>query len=93
MSPGLGHGSGNRPIYPPRGVALAGLLPERLGQTAQHRHQPGRAGVVHLQGPCLGHIALTMAVANVVGSLLGTRLALKHGAGFMRLVFMGWSAR
>jgi hypothetical protein len=35
------------------------------------------------------HFALTMAVANVVGSLLGTRLALKHGAGFVRLVFIG----
>ncbi len=34
------------------------------------------------------HFALTMAVANVVGSLLGTRLALKHGAGFVRLVFL-----
>jgi uncharacterized membrane protein YfcA len=29
-----------------------------------------------------------MAVANVAGSLLGTRLALKHGAGFVRGVFI-----
>ena len=35
------------------------------------------------------HFALTMAVANVAGSLLGTRLALRHGAGFVRLVFIG----
>jgi uncharacterized membrane protein YfcA len=35
------------------------------------------------------HFALTLAVANVLGSLLGTRLALKHGAGFVRLVFIG----
>ena len=34
------------------------------------------------------HFALVMAVANVVGSLLGTRLALKHGSGFVRLVFV-----
>lgn len=34
------------------------------------------------------HFALTMALANVVGSLLGTRLALKHGAGFVRIVFI-----
>jgi uncharacterized membrane protein YfcA len=34
------------------------------------------------------HIAVVMAVANVVGSLLGTRLALKHGAGFVRWVFI-----
>ena len=34
------------------------------------------------------HIAAVMAMANVVGSLLGTRLALKHGAGFVRGVFI-----
>ncbi|MDP3605523.1 MAG: TSUP family transporter, partial [Polaromonas sp.] len=34
------------------------------------------------------HFALTMAVANVIGSVLGTRLALKHGAGFVRIVFI-----
>jgi uncharacterized protein len=33
-------------------------------------------------------LALTMAVANVIGSLLGTRLALKHGAGFVRGAFI-----
>ena len=30
------------------------------------------------------HIGLVMAAANVTGSLIGTRLALKHGAGFVR---------
>lgn len=39
-----------------------------------------------------GHIwwqlGLTMAVANVVGSLLGARLALRHGPGFVRVVFV-----
>lgn len=34
------------------------------------------------------HIAAAMAVANVAGSLLGTRLALKHGAGFVRGMFI-----
>ena len=34
------------------------------------------------------HFALVMAVANVLGSVLGTRLALKHGAGFVRGVFI-----
>ena len=34
------------------------------------------------------HIALVMAIANVAGSLFGTRLALKHGAGFVRGVFI-----
>ncbi|MEY4753574.1 MAG: hypothetical protein RJA44_1249 [Pseudomonadota bacterium] len=39
-----------------------------------------------------GHIwwqvALLMAVANVAGSLMGARLALRHGAGFVRTVFI-----
>ncbi len=34
------------------------------------------------------HFALTMAVANVLGSVAGTHLALKHGAGFVRGVFV-----
>lgn len=34
------------------------------------------------------HFALAMAVANVAGSLIGTRLAMKHGAGFVRMVFL-----
>ena len=34
------------------------------------------------------HFALVMAAANVVGSLLGTRLALKHGSGFVRGAFI-----
>jgi uncharacterized membrane protein YfcA len=34
------------------------------------------------------HIAAVLAVANVAGSLLGTRLALARGAGFVRIVFI-----
>ena len=34
------------------------------------------------------HFAVTLAVANMVGSLLGTHLALKHGAGFVRGIFI-----
>jgi hypothetical protein len=34
------------------------------------------------------HFVVAMALANVVGSLLGTRLALKHGTGFVRVFFM-----
>jgi len=34
------------------------------------------------------HLALAMALANVAGSLLGTRLALKHGSGFVRVAFI-----
>jgi uncharacterized protein len=42
-----------------------------------------------LKGHVWWHFALVMAVANVAGSLLGTRLALKHGSGFVRWVFIG----
>lgn len=34
------------------------------------------------------HFVVAMALANVAGSLLGTRLALKHGTGFVRVFFM-----
>ncbi len=40
------------------------------------------------QGHVWWHLALAMALANVAGSLIGTRLALKHGAGFVRQVFI-----
>jgi len=34
------------------------------------------------------HYGLVMAVANVAGSLIGARVALRHGAGFVRIVFI-----
>ncbi len=34
------------------------------------------------------HFVLPLATANVIGSLLGTRLALKHGSGFVRVAFI-----
>jgi uncharacterized membrane protein YfcA len=34
------------------------------------------------------HFAASMAVANVAGSLMGTRLALRHGTGFVRIFFL-----
>lgn len=41
-----------------------------------------------LKGHVWWHFMVAMALANVAGSLLGTRLALKHGAGFVRGVFI-----
>jgi uncharacterized membrane protein YfcA len=41
-----------------------------------------------LKGHVWWHVAAAMALANVAGSLLGTRLALRHGAGFVRGVFI-----
>ncbi|WP_295501882.1 TSUP family transporter [Limnohabitans sp. Rim8] len=40
------------------------------------------------QGYVWWHLALAMAVSNIIGSLIGTRLALKHGAGFVRQIFI-----
>ncbi len=34
------------------------------------------------------HMALPLAVVNVVGSVLGTHMALKHGTGFVRGIFI-----
>ena len=41
-----------------------------------------------LKGHVWWHYAVVMAIANIVGSLIGARVALKHGAGFVRVVFI-----
>jgi uncharacterized membrane protein YfcA len=41
-----------------------------------------------LKGHVWWHFALVMALANIAGSLAGTHLALKHGTGFVRGVFI-----
>jgi uncharacterized protein len=41
-----------------------------------------------LTGHVWWHLALGMALANLAGSWLGTRLALRHGAGFVRTAFL-----
>ena len=41
-----------------------------------------------LKGHVWWNYALALAVANVLGSLLGTRMALRHGAGFVRIAFL-----
>lgn len=41
-----------------------------------------------VKGHVWWHYALALALANVAGSLLGTHLALKHGAAFVRVVFI-----
>lgn len=42
-----------------------------------------------VKGHVWWHFVLVMALANVLGSLLGTRMALKHGTGFVRVFFIG----
>lgn len=41
-----------------------------------------------VKGHVWWHFVLAMAIANVLGSLAGTHLALKHGTGFVRGVFI-----
>jgi len=41
-----------------------------------------------IKGHIWWHFVAAMAVANIVGSLVGTHMALKHGAGFVRHVFI-----
>jgi hypothetical protein len=41
-----------------------------------------------IKGHVWWHFVLVMAIANVLGSLAGTHLALKHGTGFVRGVFI-----
>ena len=41
-----------------------------------------------LKGHVWWHLALPMALANIAGSVLGTRLALQRGVGFVRAVFI-----
>ena len=40
------------------------------------------------QGNYLPEIALLMAICNVAGSIIGSRLALKNGNGFIRIIFL-----
>jgi uncharacterized protein len=41
-----------------------------------------------IKGHVWWHFALALALSNIAGSLLGTHLALKHGASFVRVVFI-----
>ena len=41
-----------------------------------------------LKGHIWWHFAVPLAVANVLGSVLGTHMALKHGTGFVRSIFI-----
>ena len=45
-------------------------------------------GYFILKGFVLYQIAIPMAVCNIAGSLVGTRLAVKYGSGFVRRLFL-----
>jgi len=40
----------------------------------------------------LWQLALAMAVFNIAGALVGARLAIRHGSGFVRGVFLAVTA-
>ncbi|MEG0151080.1 MAG: TSUP family transporter [Comamonas sp.] len=41
-----------------------------------------------MKGHIWWHLAVPMAVANVLGAMLGTHMALRHGTGFVRGIFI-----
>lgn len=45
-------------------------------------------GYFMLKGLVLYEIAIPMAVCNILGSMVGTRLAIKQGSGFVRRLFL-----
>jgi len=45
-------------------------------------------GYFILKGHVLYHIAIPMAACNILGSVVGTRLAIKQGSGFVRRLFL-----
>lgn len=45
-------------------------------------------GLFAVKGHVWWHLAIAMAIANMAGSLIGTGLALRHGASFVRKVFI-----
>jgi uncharacterized membrane protein YfcA len=42
-------------------------------------------------GNVIWQIAITMAIFNIAGAIVGTRLALRHGGEFVRWVFLAVS--
>lgn len=42
-----------------------------------------------LKGHVWWHLGVPMALANILGAILGTHMALRHGAGFVRGIFIG----
>jgi uncharacterized membrane protein YfcA len=83
---------------PGTGTILVFLFARVLGHDFLHAAAGARTvnAVTNLAALALfataGHVdwrlALPMALANVAGSVLGSRLALKHGAGLIRRVFI-----
>ncbi len=72
-------------------VRLFGMDFLRASASAKIVNVATNAGAIALFAPS-GHVlwllALGMAVCNIAGSLLGARMAIRHGSGFVRVVFL-----
>lgn len=88
----FGPGAGSFMIF--AFVGLFGLDFLRASSAAKVVNLTTNAAALVFFAPT-GHVlwltALTMAVFNVVGALVGARLAIKHGSGFVRWVFLAVS--
>lgn len=85
----FGPGAGSFMIF--AGVRLFGFDFLRASVTAKLVNASTNAGALLLFAPT-GHVlwglGLAMAVANIAGAQLGSRLALRHGSAFVRVVFL-----
>ena len=61
---------------------------ERGGQSHQFDHQPCRADIFIPQGHVVWAWAVPLALANLCGSVVGARLAIRGGTRFLRYGFM-----
>lgn len=73
------------PVHPPARHGFPARI--GVGQDPQRRDQSRGdrfAGNVEL----MWKLAAVMAACNLTGSILGSRMALKHGTGFVRRMFL-----
>jgi uncharacterized membrane protein YfcA len=85
----FGPGAGSFMIF--AFVRLYGMDFLHASATAKIVNAATNAGAILLfapQGHVLWALAFGMAVCNIAGAQLGSRLAIRHGSGFVRVVFL-----
>lgn len=85
----FGPGAGSFMIF--AFVRLYGMDFLHASASAKIVNAATNAGAILLfapQGHVLWTLALGMAVCNIAGAQLGSRLAIRHGSGFVRVVFL-----
>ena len=65
-------------------VFLMGVCVAPIGENSG----PRRVGWFGYSGHLLWQLGAIMAVCQIGGSVIGTRLAMKHGSGFVRKLFL-----